>query len=146
MTMMTRFDPFSNVLSLRDAMHQLLEDSFVASFNGLMQTTKIMPVDVYETDDAFVVQAFTPGFTPDQLNISVEQNVVTIQGEPKTDDLQGMHALQLETRIGRFMRRLALPVSIDADAVLAKMHNGVLKLTLPKVESVKPHKIQIKTS
>jgi len=144
MTMMTRFDPLSNVFSLRDAVHQLLASSFVAP--TLMQTTNIMPVDVYETNDAFVVQAFTPGFTPDQLDISVEQNVVTIQGEPKADDFQGVHTLRLETRVSKFMRRLVLPAPIDADKVQAEMNNGVLKLTLPKVESVKPHKIQIKKS
>ncbi len=90
MAMMTRYEPFSNVLSLREAMDQLFRDSFVAPFGLLTQTTNSMPVDVYETGDAFVVEAFMPGLTPDNLTISVEQQTVTIHGEPRAEDLDGM--------------------------------------------------------
>ncbi len=145
MAMMTRYEPFGNVLSLREAMDRLFEDSFVAPFGRLMQTTSIMPVDVYETDDAFVVNAFMPGLTPDDLDITVQQQVVTIHGEPKADDLNGLRPLVQERPTGQFTRTFSLPVPVDANRVHAEFRNGVLHLTLPKLEVARPRKIEIKT-
>lgn len=144
MAMMTRYEPFGNVLSLREAMDRLFEDSFVAPFGRLMQTTSIMPVDVYETDDAFVVNAFMPGLTPDDLDITVQQQVVTIHGEPKADDLNGLRPLVQERPTGQFTRTFSLPVPVDANRVGAEFRNGVLHLTLPKLQAARPHKIEIK--
>lgn len=144
MAMMTRYEPFGNVLSLREAMDRLFEDSFVAPFGRLMQTTSIMPVDVYETEDAFVVNAFMPGLTPDDLDITVQQQVVTIHGEPKADDLNGLRPLVQERPTGQFTRTFSLPVPVDANRVGAEFRNGVLHLTLPKLETARPHKIEIK--
>ncbi len=146
MAMMTRYEPFSNVLSLREAMDQLFRDSFVAPFGLLTQTTNSMPVDVYETGDAFVVEAFMPGLTPDNLTISVEQQTVTIHGEPRAEDLDGMRPLVQERRVGAFTRTFTLPVAIAADKVQAELADGVLSLTLPKSEEAKPRKIQIKAA
>ncbi len=145
MAMMTRYEPFGNVLSLREAMDRLFEDSFVAPFGRLMQTTSIMPVDVYETDDAFVVNAFMPGLTPDDLDITVQQQVVTIHGEPKADDLNGLRPLVQERPTGQFTRTFNLPVPVDANRVQAEFRNGVLHLTLPKLEVARPRKIEIKS-
>ena len=146
MAMMTHNAPFSNALSLRDAMNQLFQDSFVAPFGAPARTMSSMPVDVYETDDAFVVKAFMPGLAPDDLTINVEQQTVTIHGEPKAEDLQGMRPLLQERRIGAFTRTFTLPVLVDADKVQAELAQGVLSLTLPKSEALKPRKIQVKSS
>lgn len=143
MTMMTRVDPFAEMMSLRDAVNQLLEESFVSPFR-LLQPTNIVPVDVYETDEAFIVKAFMPGLTPDQLNISIEQNLVTIRGEPKTDQPDGLRPIRVETQLGPFTRQITLPMEIDAEHVQAELDNGVLTLTLPKLPEAKPRKIQIK--
>jgi len=146
MAMMTRNQPVSNVLPLREAMDQLFRDSFVAPFGVLAQTTSSMPVDIYETDDAFVVKAFVPGLTSDDLTISVDQQTVTIHGEPKTEDVQGMRSLRQERRIGAFTRSFTLPVLVDGGKVQAELGQGVLSLTLPKSEALKPRKIQVKSS
>jgi len=140
---MMRFDPFANMLSLRDAMSQLLQDSFVMPSGLTAQSTTIMPVDVYETDDAFVVKAFMPGFTADDLQVSVEQRTVTIQGEPRADTPEGWRPVLKERSFGALTRTFTLPVPVQADKVQAQLVNGVLSLTLPKAESVKPRKIQI---
>ena len=146
MTMMTRYEPFSNALSLREAMDQLFRDSFVAPFGALRQTMHSIPVNVYETDDAFVVKAFAPGLTPDDLSISVEQGSVTLHGELKAEELSGLRPLLQERPSGSFTRTFTLPVPVDAGKVQAELANGVLSLTLPKSEAVKPHKIQVKSS
>jgi len=143
---MARFDPFSEVMSLRDAVSQLFQESYVPAAGRGMQATSIMPVDLYETNDAFVVQAFMPGLTADDLTISVEQQTVTIHGEPKAEEWKGARALLQERRIGAFTRTFTLPVSVDANNVDAELVNGVLKLTLPKAETAKPRKIQVKSN
>src|SRR5687767_15848024 len=107
MTMLARFDPFSNMVSLRDAMNQLLEDSVVAPFGRFAQASNIMPVDVYETDDHFIVKAFMPGVTADELSINVEQQTVTIQGEPRAEKHDGMRPIlqrSEERRVGKECR------------------------------------------
>ncbi len=146
MAMMTRYEPISNVLSLREAMDQLFRDSFVAPFGRLAQARSSMPVDVYEIDDTFVVQAFIPGLTPDDLTINVEQQSVTIHGEPKAEEMAGMRPLLQERPVGAFTRTFTLPVPVDVDKVEAALSNGVLSLTLPKSEAIKPRKIQVKSS
>jgi len=147
MTMMTRYDPFnSNMLSLREAMEQLFQDSFVAPFGRLAQTTVGMPVDVYETDAAFVVKASMPGLTADDFTISVQERTVTIQGEPKAEQIDGMRPLLQERRLGAFTRTFTLPVAVDADKVQAELANGVLHVTMPKAETARPRAIQVKVS
>jgi len=145
MTMMTRPEPFSNMLSLRDAMQQLLEESFVAPF-ARMQTTNMMPVDVFETDDAFVVRAFMPGLTANDLSISVDQRTVTIHGEPRSEEAQNLRPVLRERPASAFTRTFTLPVPVAADKVQAELRDGVLNLNLPKAASAKPRKIEIKSS
>ena len=145
MTMMTRHEPGSSAMPLRDAMEQLFRDSFVVPF-GPMATTSRVPVDVYETKDAFVVKASMPGLTADELTISVQQQTVTIHGEPKAEELTGLRPLLQERRIGPFDRTFGLPVPVDAAKVQAELSDGVLSLTLPKSEAAKPRKIQVKSS
>jgi len=143
---MTRFDPFSNVMSLRDAMNQLFQDSYVPAFSRMAQGSTIMPVDIYENEDAFVVQAFMPGLTADDLSISVEQRTITIHGEPKAQEMEGARPVLQERTMGAFTRTFTLPVEVDADKVQAELVNGVLNLTLPKSEATKPRKIQIRSN
>lgn len=123
-----------------------MEDSFVAPFARPAQATNIMPVDVYETRDAFVVKAFMPGLSADDLTINVEERTVTIHGEPKAEQLDGLRPVLRERPMGAFTRSFALPVPLDPANVQAELVNGVLSLTLPKSAAAKPHKIQVKES
>jgi HSP20 family protein len=145
MAMMTRNEPFSSALPLREAMGQLLQESFVAPFWQLGQANS-MPVDLYETDDAFVVKGFAPGLTAADLTISIEQQVVTIHGERKMAESEGLRLLLQERPAGAFTRTFSLPGPVDAGKVEAKLVDGVLSLTLPKSEAMKPRHIQIKSS
>ena len=97
-------------------------------------------VDVREEDDNFVLTTSVPGLSADDLNIQVLDNVVRIEGEYQTSD--GEHLLR-ELPEGKFIRTLRLPSEVDADNVEAKIKNGVLILSLPKVESARPKKIKI---
>jgi len=97
-------------------------------------------VDVREEDEAFVLTTAVPGLSADDLEIQVLENVVRIEGEYATSD--GDHLLR-ELPEGKFIRTLRLPSDVDAENVEAKIKNGVLNLTLPKVESARPKKIKI---
>src|SRR5688572_9151734 len=98
-------------------------------------------VNVREEDDAYVLSALVPGIKSDELNIQVLEDVLRIEGEYKADDNQ---YLVRELPSGSFTRTLRLPVAIQADAVEAHITDGVLTLRLPKAESARPKKIQVK--
>ena len=139
-----RYEPLNHVMSLSDARSQLLRDSFVGPFGRAVQATNIMPVDVYETGESVVVKAFMPGLTPDELTISLDQQTLTMHGEPQQQALDGMRTILQERPTVAFTRTLSLPATVDAEKVQAELANGVLTLTLPKSEAARPRKIQIK--
>jgi HSP20 family protein len=146
MTMMTRFDPSNTIVSFREAMDQLVRDSFVAPFGLFAQGANVMPIDIYEGADSFVVRAFMPGLTPEDLEIHVQERTVTIQGEARTEEVDGLRPLLQERAPGRFTRTFTLPVPVQANQVNAELVNGVLNLTLPKSEGARPRRIQVRSS
>ena len=135
-------------LPLRDAMTQLFEDSFVRPWFGFGNGggTSHLPIDIFETGDAFVVKAFVPGVTPDKLEITTAQNSVTIRAEQPAEQQEGVRYYLKERQGGTWMRSFELPVSIDVDHIDAKLENGVLHLTLPKAPEAKPRKVEIKAA
>lgn len=102
--------------------------------------TNILRVDVREEDGEFVLTTAVPGLSAEDLTIQVLDNVVRIEGEYSTSD--GEHLLR-ELPEGKFIRTLRMPSDIDADHVEAKIKNGILSLTLPKVEAARPKQIKI---
>jgi len=111
----------------------------IRQWDGNNQHT--LGVNIREDDDAYVLSALVPGLNADDLNIQVLEDIVRIEGEYKQDENQ---YLMQELPHGSFSRTLRLPAPIEASAVEAKIADGVLTLTLPKAESAKPKKIQIK--
>jgi HSP20 family protein len=101
-----------------------------------------LDINIREEEDAYVLSALVPGLTAEDLNIQVLDDLVRIQGEYKADD---NNYLVRELPDGSFTRTLRLPSPIDADQVEARISDGILTLTLPKVESARPMKISIKT-
>lgn len=145
MAQLTRWDPFREMMTLRTAMDRLFNDTF--SPTGLFDsTTWSLALDVAEKDNQFVVQAAIPGINPDDLDISLSDNVLTIKGETKaeTESDEGQYHLR-ERRFGSFCRSVQLPTSVEADAVDASYKDGVLTLNIPKAEAVKPRKISVRS-
>jgi HSP20 family protein len=106
-------------------------------------------VDVRESEDVLTMQAELPGVTLDDVDVSVENGVLTISGEKKQEVREGQEGSDyhlVERRYGRFERRFALPRSVDAEKVSASYENGILTITLPKAEKAKPRRIQVKGS
>ena len=144
MTNLSRWDPFQDMLSLREAMNQLMEESFVRP-NGARSGQSFAPaLDLSETKDGYFVEAALPGLKPEDLEITVENNVLTIKGETRqeSEDKQRNYH-RVERRFGSFQRSITLPNTVKADAIKAELAHGVLKLEIPKAEEVKPRKISV---
>ncbi len=142
-------DPFSGeFLALNDAMNQLMRNAFISPNtmfeNGVNSNAPAL--DVSETKDAYTVKASLPGWKPEDVEITFENGQLTLRGEWKEENEdKGEDAKwhRKEIRYSSFERSLLLPVEVEADKAKATFENGVLTLTLPKSEVVKPKQIKI---
>jgi HSP20 family protein len=143
---LARFSPITDVVSLREAMDRLFEDSFIrpSTWSGMAAGQLAVPVDLWETKDAYHLTADLPGFTADNIEINATSDTVTLGGELKqTNDVATEGWIRNERRSGKFTRIFTLPVQIDPNKVEAKFANGVLELVVPKAENTKPRAIKI---
>jgi HSP20 family protein len=142
-----RWDPFREMVSLRDAMNSLLQDSFVRPGAGLMPGGGggvTLPLDIAETENEFIVHASLPGVKPEQVQITVHGDTLTIRGESKEhEEKKGQNWHIRERRFGAFQRSVSLNAPIDSDKAKAEFEHGVLTLTLPKAEAAKPKQIKV---
>ncbi len=139
--MLTRWDPFRDMLSMRRAMDRLFDRSLESSWSD---TPWDLALDVMETKDDFIVKASLPGINPDDLEITFTDNVLTIKGETKEDkEIKEEQYHLRERRQGTFSRSISLPNRVKSEAISASYDAGVLTLKLPKVEEVKPKRISI---
>jgi HSP20 family protein len=142
--MIDRYQPFGQTMGLRQVMDRLLEDAFVMPRGGDGQGWGGPALNVYEEGDQLTVEAQLPGLKPEDLEINVEQGVLTIGGQTTTDqERKERNYLVREHRTGRFSRSLRLPATYDTDACTATFEQGLLKLAFPKSEAAKPRHIQI---
>jgi HSP20 family protein len=140
-----RWDPFREAVSLRDAMNSLFQESFVRPAAMAAQGgSAALPLDVYETENEFVIKASLPGVKPEDVQITVQGDTVTIRGESKAEEEKKGDQWHLrERRFGAFHRSVSLGTPVNADKAQAQYENGVLTLTLPKSEAAKPRQIKI---
>lgn len=145
--MLTRWDPFREMLSIRDAMDRLFEESFLrpAWLTAGEDTFASMPINLYETDKELVLEATLPGFSPEEVDIEVQNNTVVIRAEHTEEREEKERDYHIrERRYGKFYRQVALPVEVNADKAQAEFKNGVVVVHFPKAEQAKPRKIKIK--
>jgi HSP20 family protein len=147
MTNLVRWEPFHDLVTLREAMDRLFEESFVRPRTGGIAPVGegSLAVDMYETDDAVVVKSAIAGIKPDDLDISIVGDTLTIKGETRTaEEVNEENYIYRERRYGSFCRTLTVPVPVVADKAEADFEDGVLTLTLPKAEEVKAKAIKVK--
>jgi HSP20 family protein len=135
---------FGDLLSLRQAMDRLFEESFVNPRSWGWGEQLSVALDVYAAEADLVVLANLPGVRPEEVDITVEGNTLTIAGETRSarKEDEGSSLIQ-EIRRGAFSRTLTLPAGLEADKATATFEDGVLTLTIPKAEQVKPRQIKI---
>jgi HSP20 family protein len=142
-----RWQPFSELMSLRQAMDKLFEDSFVRPSRGLtaLGEVPIPALDIYQTPSDVVVKATLPGLKPEDVTIDISGEMLTIKGETKAEqEIKKEDYLYQERRYGAFSRSVILPSGLKTEKSEATMEDGVLTLTIPKAEEVKPKAIKVK--
>lgn len=144
MATITRWDPFQDAQTLREAMTQLFDESFVSPTATRRGQAFVPALDLSETADAYTVELAVPGLKPENLDITIENNVLTVKGEVKQEsEEQKRNYHRIERRYGAFTRTVGLPTSVRADAITADLKDGVLRLDIPKAEERKPRKITV---
>ena len=147
MTLVRRTSPLGELVSLRQAMDRLFEDSFVrprGAWSFATETGASLPLDVTNTPDALLVEAALPGVRPEDVEITVEDGTLTIRAETASErqETQGETIIN-EIRRGSMSRAVSLPSGLEADKATATFEHGILRLSFPRAEAVKPRQIRI---
>ncbi len=143
----TRWDPFKDLISLREKMNRLFEDSMLRSHaddQDFSVGAWKPAVDIYETADKMVLVADLPGINQDDIELKIENNLLTIRGEREMDkEITQEDFHRIERAYGPFSRSFTLPATIDIEKIKAEHRNGILQVILPKKEETKAKKIKI---
>ena len=142
----TRWQPWVDLIALQDAMDRLFDEGRIFSPDRGLPPSLVggLALDVYETDDEVVVRTGVPGVNPDDIDITIEQGMLTIRGETRGhEEVKHARYICRECRYGAFSRSVVLPAGIDADNADATFESGVLTLRVPKLGKAKPKTIVI---
>jgi HSP20 family protein len=145
MPALVRFDPFRDLTTLRDEMNRLFSPSIGEGASGGSAWTPAW--DIFDTAEAIVLRAELPGLSAEDIDIEVDDNVLTLKGERRFEDkVEEGRYYRLERAYGRFQRSVSLPQGVRADDITASFDRGVLTVRVPKAEEVKPRKIAVSTN
>lgn len=147
MATLNRYDPMRNVASLHDEMDRLLRQA-LGDREGASSAGAFTPaLDVEEDENAFTLHVELPGVSAEDVDVSLEESVLTISGERRFyDERSGEGFRRIERHFGRFHRAVRLPDRVDADGVEASYRDGMLTIRVPKAEEAKPRRIEISSS
>src|SRR5712664_3523165 len=144
MKSLTRWEPFRGAATLQEQVNRLFSDVFERNGEESSLTAWAPSVDIYETEHELVVKADLPEVDPKDLDIRVENNILTIRGERKFEKkVSEENYLRVERAYGSFARSFTLANTVNADAIKADYQNGVLTLTIPKKGEAKPKQIKV---
>jgi HSP20 family protein len=144
MRTLTRFEPFRGATALQDQVNRLFSDVFERKGEESSLTAWAPSVDIYETEHELVVKADLPEVDPKDLDIRVENNILTIRGERQFEkNVNEENYLRVERAYGSFARSFSLANTVNSEAIKADYQNGVLTLSIPKREEAKPKQIKV---
>ena len=146
MTVLTRWEPFREFATLQDRMNRLFRDSYNdAGQDESLTTSRFAPaVDVYEDEQQVTLKIEVPGIDEKDIDVRVENNTLTVQGERKIEkEEKEENYRRVERQYGSFTRTFTLPQTVDSEKVSASYEKGVLKITLPKKAEAKPKQIKV---
>jgi HSP20 family protein len=145
-----RWDPFREMSALQERMNRLFSDVRAqAPVRGeeIVQGAWVPAVDIFETNEAIVLKAELPGITSQDILLEVNDNTLTLKGEKKFEkEVKEENYHRVERSYGSFQRAFTLPGTIHQEKVKAKFKDGILEITLPKVEEAKPKQIKVEIS
>ena len=144
MATIARLEPFRGLSTLQDQFNRLFNESFRNSGQESALTTWAPAVDIYETPNELVVKADLPDVNEKDIDVRVENNLLTIRGERKFEkSVSEENFLRVERTYGAFSRSFSLPNTVNAEKIGAEYKNGVLTVTLPKREESKPRQVKV---
>jgi HSP20 family protein len=141
-----RWDPFRDLVSLREKMNRLFEDAVTArgEERDMIASIWTPSVDIYETENAIIMNAEVPGIDEKDIDIKIEDNTLTVSGERKFEkETKEENYHRIERSYGSFYRSFTIPRNVDQDKIKAEHDNGVLKITLPKKLESKPKTVKV---
>jgi HSP20 family protein len=145
-----RWDPFREMSALQERMNRLFSDVRAqAPVRGeeIVQGAWIPAADIFETNEAIVLKAELPGITAQDISVEVKDNTLTLKGEKKFEkEVKEENYHRVERSYGSFQRAFTLPGTIHQEKVKAKFKDGILEITLPKVEEAKPKQVKVEIS
>jgi HSP20 family protein len=143
-TSVIRWDPFRNLSGLQEQVNRLFESNFRGHSDESALTTWAPSVDIYETENELVLKADLPEVTEKDIDIHVENNMLTVRGERKFEQkVKEENYLRVERAYGAFSRSFSLPNTVDTEAIKAEYKNGVLTVIMPKRAESKPKQVKI---
>jgi HSP20 family protein len=144
MATIARLEPFRGISNLQDQFNRLFNESFRTHTEESALTSWAPAVDIYETPNELVVKADLPDVNEKDIDVRVENNLLTIHGERKFDkSVSEENFLRVERTYGSFSRSFSLPNTVNPEAIGAEYKNGVLTVTLPKREESKPRQVKV---
>jgi HSP20 family protein len=145
---MDRWDPFREMMTLRDAMDRLVQQSFVRP-SQLLATARgeSIALDVLDRGEAYEVRAALPGVRPDDVDVTIQGDQLTVRGETRArEERSGDNWLVREQRVGTLERSITLPGIVNSESAEARLENGILVLRLPKAQETRPRRITVGSS
>lgn len=141
---MMRTNAMDDILTLREAMNQLLTESFVRP--RTLGFTEQVAMDLYETEQEYVAELVVPGLKPENFEITLHENTLRVQGKTNAEQrVENAHYHLRERRFGTFDRVVRFPTAVNGDQVQAHLNEGILTIRVPKAESAKPKRIEVNT-
>lgn len=145
MSNVIRWNPWAEMFALHNQMDQLFNGTLAG--DGGANETSTLPIDVHQTDDAFVIEASVPGFAPDQVEVTLHEGVLTVRGSREsTSESDKKDYIRRERRMASVFRQVTLPSDIRSDEISAAFENGVLTVTVPRVPKAQPRRIPVQAS
>ena len=140
---LARWNPWGELFTWQDQMDQLFNQSFTQTLPAGSQTVSL-PLDIRQNDEAYFIEASGPGFSPDEVEVTLDENVLTIRGEHGTekDESKGGYVRRERRRTSVF-RQVGLPSEVKADQITASFENGILTVQVPRAQRAQPRKIEV---
>ena len=141
---LVRWNPWSDLFSLHNQMDQIFHANSPDAESRERTEQFTLPVDIRQSDDAFVIEASVPGFAPDDVEVTFENGVLSIKGTHREETERSDNGyVRRERRIGSVYRQIGLPAEVRADEISASFHNGVLTVSVPRAQKAQPKRIPV---
>ncbi len=142
MANLTRYNPFNEVVSLREAMDRLFEDSFISPRVGFVGS-RGLAANLYETAEGFTLQIPMPGVHPEDVEITAQQDTLSLKWQTKVETPEGATVHWNGFQSGQYQQSFTLPAPINAEQAEAHYSDGILTLTLPKAEHARARTVKV---